>query len=363
MLNLLIEPGGEKYYSLAQNKLRQLKEMMKRSGLRAFSQWVLISDSDKIFINSCDVGNGVSLDLIKIFAGTLRYLYTGTVDSTIEPSLTQEFTGVAGNGTYTHTATVSGVVVSTHSGSVSTTYTGPDYPVDGVETQTYIDSRNGSGLSGSFRNGSLITTCVASFCTPDGSTITDDPVVSSAFWLTALAAAEAANNAAKAALFTDGMLNAVVAQAADAGHPAFTPAPPVIFANGETIIVAWLEYTYDSSVGSFPPVGAVISKVSLIAATKYKYDATAATWSLVGPVKIYDTIAGVRTEVAYLDHDTTTNYGNIVFASEKPLVHQGATGKELETTYAAQVATLKPPADPAAFDILKFVRDALFPRD
>ena len=74
-LRKYVEKGGEVYFPFAKNKLRVMKEFMRRAKLRVLSRWFQGAAGERIWINSL-LTNGVSLDDIKIFVAPGLFAYT-----------------------------------------------------------------------------------------------------------------------------------------------------------------------------------------------------------------------------------------------------------------------------------------------
>jgi len=68
-LRLKVDPGGEKWLPFAKKKLRDLKAQMRRLGLKFRTQWLQVSDVERIFLRTQWVEGGVWLDVILISAG------------------------------------------------------------------------------------------------------------------------------------------------------------------------------------------------------------------------------------------------------------------------------------------------------
>lgn len=80
-LRLQVDPGGEKYFSFAKQKLEEMKRFMRQSGLKVQSKHYVISASESIWIKSLHVGFDVWLDWIRITAGfnTPLFIFSGGV--------------------------------------------------------------------------------------------------------------------------------------------------------------------------------------------------------------------------------------------------------------------------------------------
>lgn len=67
-LQIKVDPGGEKWRTLALNKLQQMKEFMAAHRLPVLTRWLQPNGTDRIMLNSC-----LGMDRIRITAGALRY--------------------------------------------------------------------------------------------------------------------------------------------------------------------------------------------------------------------------------------------------------------------------------------------------
>lgn len=76
-LRLDIQPGGEKYFSFAKQKLAQLKQWMLKARMGSFTKHFKIDNSD-IWVNSVSMGAGAFLDFIRITAGAVWDFYFAT---------------------------------------------------------------------------------------------------------------------------------------------------------------------------------------------------------------------------------------------------------------------------------------------